>query len=286
MKENTNINNHKNDRIKEQIQIIVATHKKYDMPNDPMYLPLHVGAEGKFDEAGNQLDLGYKKDNTGENISIKNPGFCELTGLYWAWKNLDSKFIGLVHYRRHFGHKKSESLDSNVMHYSEIASYLDKYIVLVPAKRRYYIETLYSHYGHTHYIDQLDETRKIIDEFYPDYINSFDRTIKRRWGYMFNMCIMRKDYFSSYCEWLFTILFELEKRIGSRKLSTFQSRFYGRISEIVFNVWLQKQLDDENLKKDEIKELPYFNVEGENWQKKGIAFLKAKFLHKRYEGSF
>ena len=63
------------------IKILVATHKKYWMPEDEVYLPLHVGAEGKS-------DLGYIKDNTGENISAKNPNYCELTGLYWAWKNL------------------------------------------------------------------------------------------------------------------------------------------------------------------------------------------------------
>lgn len=57
------------------------------MPKDEMYLPLHVGAEGKFDASGKPLDLGYTKDNTGENISEKNSYFCELTGLYWAWKN-------------------------------------------------------------------------------------------------------------------------------------------------------------------------------------------------------
>ena len=50
------------------IKIIIAVHKPYWMPDDSVYLPLHVGAEGKS-------DLGYTKDNTGENISAKNPNF-------------------------------------------------------------------------------------------------------------------------------------------------------------------------------------------------------------------
>ena len=74
---------------------MVATHKKYWMPEDEVYLPLHVGAEGK-------ADLGYTKDNTGDNISVKNPNYCELTGMYWAWKNLNCEYIGLCHYRRYF----------------------------------------------------------------------------------------------------------------------------------------------------------------------------------------
>ena len=48
-----------------KIKVIIATHKKYDMPSDKMYLPLQVGAEGKD-------DLGYKRDNTKANISLSN----------------------------------------------------------------------------------------------------------------------------------------------------------------------------------------------------------------------
>ncbi len=64
-------------------KVIIATHKKYQMPSDELYLPLHVGAEGKKDAMGKELNLGYTKDNTGENISSLNGSFCELTGLYW-----------------------------------------------------------------------------------------------------------------------------------------------------------------------------------------------------------
>ena len=68
------------------IKILVATHKKYDMPSEDIYLPIHVGREGKE-------DLGYQGDNQGENISLKNSNYCELTGLYWAWKNLQCDVI-------------------------------------------------------------------------------------------------------------------------------------------------------------------------------------------------
>ena len=66
----------------QNIKILVATHKKYKMPADTsVYLPIHVGCEGKE-------DLGFQGDNSGENISTLNPYYCELTGLYWAWRNL------------------------------------------------------------------------------------------------------------------------------------------------------------------------------------------------------
>lgn len=261
------------------VKIIIATHKKYRMPEDKMYVPVHVGAEGKN-------DLGYTKDNNGENISLLNPSFCELTGLYWAWKNLDYEYLGLAHYRRHFSLKKRKDKWSSVLTYSELKPYLDKVRVFVPKKRKYYIETLYSHYDHTHYSEQLDTTRKIIERMYPEYIKSYDKIMKQRYGYMFNMMIMAKDLMDDYCTWLFNILFELQKQLTMPELSNFQGRFYGRVSEIIFNVWLDYQLQSGKINKSEVMELSCIHMEDINWLKKGSAFLKAKFFGKRYEGSF
>lgn len=262
-------------------KIIVAAHKKYRMPVFECYLPLQVGAQGKD-------SLGYHRDDTGENISIKNPSFCELTGLYWAWKNLDSDYIGLVHYRRYFSlKKKSKDPFDNVLSDDEVNKLTARFLVIVPKKRRYYIETLRSHYAHTHYIEQLDITRQIIAEKYPDYIEDFDRVVKQTWGYMFNMMIMRRDYLDGYCSWLFDILFELEKRYHAPDdLSKFQGRFYGRVSEIIFNVWLQHQVRTGALQKKDICEVPCIYMEKIDWWRKGTSFLKAKFFHKKYEGSF
>lgn len=275
----------------EKVTIIIATHKKYQMPSDKCYLPLHVGAEGKKDKDGNPLDLGYVKDNTGDNISSKNASFCELTGLYWAWKNLDADYIGLVHYRRHLSlHKKSKDPFQNILTDNEAIALTEQYEVIVPSKRNYWIETLYSHYKHTHFASQLDETRKIIAEQYPDYQPDYDKVIHKTWGYMFNMMIMRRDLLNDYCSWLFNILFELERRVNagqvqdSQNLSPFQGRFYGRISEIIFNVWLQHQIRIGNVK--HIKQIKCITLGKIAWRKKLISFLEAKFLGKKYEGSF
>lgn len=70
------------------IKVIVATHKQYRMPSDNCYMPLHVGKQGK-------VDLGYLGDDSGDSISEKNGHYCELTGLYWAWKNLKSDYLDL-----------------------------------------------------------------------------------------------------------------------------------------------------------------------------------------------
>ena len=274
------------EEIRKEVTVIIAAHKKYRMPEDPMYLPLHVGAEGKKDENGDPLDLGYAKDNTGDNISELNPSFCELTGLYWAWKNLDSRYTGLVHYRRHFGKKVKDDPFKGILKFEDIAADLGRTRVFVPRKRKYYIESLYSHYGHTHYAEHLDITRQIICEKYPDYTESYDRVVRHTYGFMFNMMIMERELLDDYCSWLFDILFELKDRVGEDDLSAFQARFYGRVSEIIFNVWLDRQISSGRISDKEIKELGLIYMEKINWINKGGAFIKAKLFHKRYENSF
>ncbi len=271
--------------MKADIKIVIAAHKPYVMPEDEIYLPVQVGSEGK-------RDIGFQRDNEGENISEKNPSFCELTGLYWAWKNLSCDYMGLAHYRRHFTmsmksgggkEKTTEEKMKKVLHTGEAEELVSQFPIILPKKRKYYIETLYNHYAHSHYAVHLDVTRKIIKERHPEYLAAFDAVMKQRSGYMFNMYIMRKDLSDQYCEWLFDILFELEKRMTDSELSAFQGRFYGRVSEIIFNVWLKYQMENNNFT---VKEIGCMHIEPINWWKKGGAFLKAKFLHQKYKGSF
>lgn len=259
--------------MKKDIKIIIATHKKYEMPKEKMYIPVHVGADGKD-------DLGYIKDNSGDNISKKNPFFCELTGLYWAWKNLNADYIGLAHYRRHFSiKKKSNDKFENVLTEQQLQKILEKTDVVLTKKRKYYIENLYSHYKHTMYIEPLDETGKIIEEIYPEYSTYFNKLHKRTSAHMFNMFIMKKEIFDDYCKWLFSILFELEKRIDNTKYDNFHSRFYGRISELLLDVYLQKN----NIS---YKEVGFIYMEKINKVAKIKSFLKAKFLGEKYGKSF
>ncbi len=259
------------------IRIIIATHKKYKMPEDEIYIPLQVGAEGKE-------SLGYEKDNTGDNISFKNPFFCELTGLYWAWKNLNADYIGLSHYRRHFTCSKktpkTEQEKFKILLNSEQANeLLNDVDIILPKKRKYYIENLYDHYKHTMFIEPLDETRNIIEEQCPKYLPEFDKLYKRTSSHMFNMFVMKKEYLNRYCEWLFKILFELEKRVDPKQYDSFHARYLGRISELLLDVWV-------NTNRFNYKEIRVIDMQDVNWLKKGTAFLKAKFLGKKYEKSF
>ena len=232
---------------KADIRIVVAAHKKYRMPADPMYLPLQVGAAGK-------PDLGWMRDDTGDNISEKNATYCELTGLYWAWKNLTNDYIGLAHYRRLFRGTHMP---------------VDRADILLPKKRHYWIETNYSQYAHAHHAIDLDETRRIITERCPEYTEAFDQVMKRRSGHRFNMFIMKRPLLNSYCAWLFDILFELEKRLDISAYSANDRRVFGFVAERLLDVWLEKN-------GCKTLDIPYVFLEKQNWLTKGTAFVMRK----------
>lgn len=260
------------------VQIVVATHKKYQMPSSKIYLPLQVGA------SLSEADFGYQKDNTGDNISKKNKTFCELTGLYWAWKNLNADYVGLVHYRRLFALRKpyaksEQKRIASALTETQLTPLLKQYDLILPRKRNYYIENLYDHYAHTMHVEPLDIAGEVIAEKYPDYKPAFDNLHTRKQAHMLNMLIAKKDLFDDYCAWLFDILFEVEKRVDISKYDNFHKRCFGRISELLLDVYIETN----NLG---YIELPVIDIERVNWLKKGSSFLVAKFFGRKYDKSF
>lgn len=243
------------------LRVVVAAHKPYVMPGDAVYLPLQVGAEGR-------ASIGFRRDDEGENISGKNANWCELTGLYWAWKNLDADCIGLVHYRRHFQGRRG-----GVATGAELAAALEMCDVILPRPRRYVIETSYSHYIHAHHAADLDETRRILGERYPDYVAAFDEVMKRRGGHRFNMLIMRRELFRDYCSWLFDVLFELERRLDISSYSGNDARVFGFVSERLLDVWLRRRAETAELR---VREWRVLHLESQHWPRKILSFFARK----------
>lgn len=239
------------------IRIAVAAHKSYLIHQDAMYLPVQAGR-------ANGEPLGFAGDDTGENISEKNAAYCELTVLYWAWKNLDEDYIGLCHYRRYFGRGK------RILTKEEAERLLTDAEVLLPKPRRYFIETNYSQYAHAHHGKDLDAARTAIGELHPEYLDAFDTVMKRTWGHRFNMLVMRRDVLDRYCAWLFSILEELEYRIDTSGYSDYDRRVMGFLGERLLDVWLEKE-------RPRYRELPVVHLESQHWPRKIAAFLLRKF---------
>ena len=116
-------------------------------------------------------------------------------------------------------------------------------------------------------------------EKYPEYLKEFDMLKKRTSAHMFNMFVMKKEIFNSYCGWMFDILFELENRIDFSSYSQFDQRLMGRLSELMLDVWIRKN----NM---EYIEIPYMYLEKIDLVRKIKGFLGAKFFGKSYDKSF
>ena len=221
--------------------VYVITHKKFDKILPIGYKRLLVGASQK-----NKRNFpNYYKDDSGDNISDKNYSYCELTGMYWLWKHSNSDNVGISHYRRYFSNMSDLALDTELMLHKDIGvakeKYLDnalkKYDWIVPRRKELYAK-VYDNYDACHHIKDLKVTRQVISEKYPEYVKSFDKLMDQDKISCFNMLYTSKRNYDKYCEWLFNILFEVEKRIDITSYSQYQKRVFGFLAERLLNVYL------------------------------------------------
>lgn len=227
--------------------IYIVTHKKFNVPNLNGYCALQVGAEGKE-------KYGYLRDNIGNHISGKNANYCELTGLYWIWKNTDDSYKGLVHYRRYFGRNNLSNKISDICSYEYLLNCLKSVDIVLPYVEYFKQNAKEEILLHCCTEEIFDKLRQIIEIKYPDYIETYDRYFNENKASLFNMLFCKREIFDAYCEWLFSILFVLEKQVDLAKLNTYQQRLYGFLSERLLNVWVIKN-------KLVVKHLPVIHME-------------------------
>ena len=213
--------------IKGTLQIYVMTHVSFDVPQDPIYHPLHVGRRLKD-------DLGYPGDDTGDNISELNPYYSELTGLYWAWKNIrNTEYIGLCHYRRYFLNEHNR-----LMSKADFMPILEKYDVIISqpvTSGQCYRDT----YAEAHNIHDLEAVGEAITMLYPDCVPIFEEVLADRKLYCGNLFVTTKTLFDEYAEWLFSIFAVAEKKIDVSTYDEYHKRVYGFLSEQLIYVWVR-----------------------------------------------
>lgn len=228
------------------IKIFICAHKEVPLPQHPYFLPIHAGA------ALHDHIIGYQPDNEGDNISDKNPHFCELTCHYWAWKNLKNvDIIGLNHYRRYFDFTRKWPQFSADKHFIQTDDFLNqdyyfpdldkllsKYDIILPIARHWRVSNT-QQYGDYHIAKDWEMLRQIIKKRHPEYMPAFEKTMdhsNKSVGY--NMFITQWKHFDAYSEWLFDILFEVERRVPPIE-DPIQSRIYGYMSERLINVFCE-----------------------------------------------
>lgn len=242
------------------MKIYIIAHKKFKLPvSDKLYMPIQVGAEINdiiFDK--------WCKDNDGDNISLKNRSYNELTGLYWIWKNSTEDIVGLCHYRRYFvtkaGKVKNLVLGQN-------GNYVDEDMInkvlnncdLIVHNKTYFKQGCKQQYLETQkYPNDINVLRDVLLEYYPDYVDSYDIVMNGKTCHLLNMMIGKKYIVDGYCEWLFDVLFKVENKLIAAGENEFDRRM-GMLGERMLDIWIKKN-------KVKIKEFYSINTERKDWK--------------------
>lgn len=210
------------------VRIFAMTHKQFDVPKEELYIPMHVG------HAQAKQEYGYLGDDTGDNISDLNCYYAELSGVYWVWKNYtEADYVGICHYRRFLTNEENKAFTQE-----QYEALLQKYD-LITTKQLELPNSYHYGFGAHHKIETLVETGRIISEIYPEYYDNFIELVNGNKTYFGNIMVTSKALYDEYCEWLFTILFELQKRIDLTFEDDYHRRVFGFISEFLLLVWVK-----------------------------------------------
>ena len=254
-------------------KVLVATHKPYNFPDDPLYQPIEVGA------ALRDIHTGYLHDDGGEHISDKNTSYSEMTALYYAWKNglfEDMEYCGLVHYRRYF-RGSLPFKGASILSQQDLTELMQDCDILVPKKRNYWIETIEKHYQNAHYSKDLKIAEEELLRLSPEYHEAFREVMKGTKLHLYNMFVMSPKHFDAYCGWIFPLLFAVEKRVNISGYDAYQRRIFGFLAERLFNVWVLYQMKTKGV---HLKEHSVVNIEGENLLLKALGVLGRKLRKK------
>ncbi len=240
----------------QDIRILVTTHKDVVVPKSDILQPIQVGPGNR-----NNRFRWALHDDEGENISDKNPMYCELTTQYWAWKNTTSPYIGFCHYRRYFNFSSSvyeenpygevmDDLidDDAVRRYglddATIRSCVEGYDLITTGFKSLKdfpgdFSTPREHYAAAPALHSEDLARcvAIVRRLFPDYAQDFEAFLSGDRSCFCNMYIMRREIFSSYCDFLFPVLEEFVRETDMSTYSREAVRTPGHLAERLFNVW-------------------------------------------------
>lgn len=250
------------------IKIYTCHHKPSAFLDASIIQPLHVGKANSYN------DIGCAGDDTGDNISFKNPFYCELTAHYWVWKNASlSDYVGFMHYRRHlnFSAQQDHAEDNwGVVNYPLINPDYEAQFGLTDDAIRTCVEgsdlvlpkkwsvtsagskNNLDHYskGEFLHIKDYNAALEVVEELYPEYKIAIQQFNNATDGYYTNMFVMRKEMFIDYSEWLFSILDRLEERISMDNYNAQEKRVIGHIAERLFNIYIIRcqQVSELNIK--------------------------------------
>ncbi|MCR5548016.1 MAG: DUF4422 domain-containing protein [Bacteroidales bacterium] len=239
--------------------IIVVTHKGFDdsiLNGNRVYRVIRVGNSVGDNVADSK---GWLRDDTGESMAGENPWYCELTALYWNWKNMDAGITGLVHYRRFFVNSRlgSQSIAGDILTGEQIKRILDGHRIILPPKvaKPKGRSSLYRHKSPEDQDRHWLVIESIIQQYYPSFLRAFTHVLYESHAtYCLNMFITTRELMDEYCEWLFDVLKKYDDAIAGRGESR-MPRVDGFLSEVLLQVWVEHRF-----RRNEIYYVPVMQV--------------------------
>ena len=182
-------------------------------------------------QAGTALGTRLKTDfhdDEGENISLKNGHYDELTVTYWAWKNSRAAVKGIAHYRRCLLLTESERC-------ALLAGSID---VLLPMPFLCYPDTSmqYSRYNSPQDVAaMLDSLGNLYGRAERE---AAVRVLQGDIIYNYNMLIARSEVFDAYCSWMFPVLEQVEHICADQMRNVAHSRVCGHLGELLLTIYM------------------------------------------------
>lgn len=158
-------------------------------------------------------------DDSGDNISGKNKKYCELTVMYWIWKNVKADYKGLCHYRRHFD---IDDETIKLLPYTDVDAVITTPILNYPSVKAVYYRD--------HISEDWNAMMDIMSEMYPDYYKAAQDIFSEIYYYPYNMVLAKGKCFDEYCAWLFPLLKKIESTCREKD-DTYQNRYIGFLAE-------------------------------------------------------
>lgn len=233
--------------MEQDLALYVCLHKPFPVPTHPLLRPIQVGAG----LAGEPIP-GCVGDDSGEHISEKNPRYCELTAQYWVWRNCPASHVGFFHYRRYLypglrhkrpyrveGQPASAGLDK--LGFSGLSRLAGDYDLIAPRGEdmRRSVREHYAGAPH-HRAADLALIEEIVREREPEYVPAMEEYLTHSVCYFGNIYIMAWPLFDRYCQWLFPILEEFDRRADWTGRSAQELRVDGYLAERLFGVFYTK----------------------------------------------
>ncbi len=175
---------------------------------------------------------GAVYDDDGDNISDRNAQFCELTALYWIWKNAADDFVGIEHYRRFFLIKEDIC---DVMSTNSIDVILPTPLCVMPSLGENYM----LRHESKPYMDMMSVLKKRSSGEYDAALSYFSQGLYSPC----NMLIAKKPVYDRLCEWMFPILFEVADMNGTFS-DRYQNRYPGFLSERLISLFFELHRDE------------------------------------------